>query len=276
VTLLRQSRDRCLQHGSFERRSERKPPRARPLRPTTTQGLIHFAGGFLLGTRSDQTGWNASGGATSWHSFQHNTACPYLGASTNFNVTEDASASPNHNALANLWMAVALYFASSPESYPLEHGDTVLDDCGLADHNASAVVDHYAPAKLSGGIDVDAKDQRHPVLKIERQGASLSMYQCVSKPISLNGLETFIEQQSLEGRATCGIAFAHSDKISTSRDPDLGIIDSDSVEYLSQQHRWNVFAAEPLGKNVTEGILKTGLVKRACMGEATEDGLLCG
>jgi hypothetical protein len=161
---------------------------------TIAQGLIHFAGWFLLGTRSNQTGWNASGRATSWHSFQHNTACPYLGASTNFNVTKDASASPNHNALANLRMAVAVYFAGSAESDPLEHGDTVLDDCGLADHDASAVVDHYAPAKLGGGIDVDAKGQRHPALKMERQGASLSMQQRVSKPVCLNSMEAFIEQ----------------------------------------------------------------------------------
>jgi hypothetical protein len=27
-------------------------------------------------------------------------------------------------------MAVAVYFVGSAESYPLEHGDTVLDDCG--------------------------------------------------------------------------------------------------------------------------------------------------
>jgi hypothetical protein len=157
------------------------------------QSLIHFAGWFLLGTRSDQTRWNASGGATSWHSFQHNTACPYLGASTNFNVTEDASASPNHNALANLRMAVAVYVAGSAQSYPLEHGDTVLDDCGLADHDASAVVNHYATAKPSGGIDVDAKDQRHPALKIERQGAPFPMQQCVSKPIGLNSMKIFEE-----------------------------------------------------------------------------------
>jgi hypothetical protein len=90
-------------------------------------------------------------------------------------------------------MAVAMYFPGSAESYPLEHGDTVPDDCGLADNDTSTVVDHYAPAKLSGGIDVDAKDQRHPALKIERQVASLSMQQRVSKPIGLNGMETFIE-----------------------------------------------------------------------------------
>jgi hypothetical protein len=43
---------------------------------------------------------------------------------------------------------------------------------------------------------------------------------------------------------------------------------------LTQQHRWNVFVAEPLGKNLTEGILETGLAKHACMSEAAEDGLL--
>ena len=32
-------------------------------------------------------------------------------------------------------MTIAVYFAGSAESYPLEHGDAVLDDCGLTDHD---------------------------------------------------------------------------------------------------------------------------------------------
>ena len=160
---------------------------------TVAKSLIHFAGWFLLCTRSDQTGWDPGGSATSWHGFQHDATCPYLGTSTNFNVAEDASARPDHDALTHLRMAVAVHLTGSAESYPLEHGHTVLNDCGLADNNTSAMVDHYAPAKTSRGIDVDAKNQRHSALKIECQGAPLSMEQCVSKPIGLNGMEAFIK-----------------------------------------------------------------------------------
>jgi bifunctional non-homologous end joining protein LigD len=72
----------------------------------------------------------------------------------------------------------------------------------------------------------------------------------------------------------CGIAFAHGSKICPSCNADFGIIHSNGVEYLTQQHRGNVFIAEPLGKNVAERILETGLIKHACMSEAAEDGLL--
>jgi|SRR5215813_2191554 len=240
---------------------------------TVAKSLIHFAGWFLFGTRSDQTGRDPGGSATSWHRFQHDATCPYLGASTNFNVAEDASAGPDHDALTYFRMAVAVHLTGSAESYPLEHGDVVLNDGGLADHDAGAVVDHYAAAESGRRIDVDAKDRCHPALKIERQGAPPSMQQCVSKSIGLNGMEAFKEKQSFEGRVTGGIAFAHGDKISAGRNPDFGIIHGEGIEHLTKQHRRNVFAVEPLGNNVAQGILETGLVKHARISEAAKDGL---
>src|ERR1700737_4526698 len=66
------------------------------------------------------------------------------------------------------------------------------------------------------------------------------------------------------------IALADCSEIGPRRDPDLHVACNEIVEELTQQHRWYVFTAEPLGKNVGERIFETRLIQYARVGKTAE------
>lgn len=76
-------------------------------------------------------------------------------AGTDFDIAQDNRASANQDGMSHLRVALALLFSCPAERDVLKDRYVVLDDTGLADHDARRVIEEYPHAQTRCGMNVD-------------------------------------------------------------------------------------------------------------------------
>ena len=81
-------------------------------------------------------------------------------AMSDLDIAEDLGAGADQYAAANLGMAIARLLAGAAERHLLQDRHVVLDDRGLADHEAGGMVEENAAPDAHGRMDVGLEHGR--------------------------------------------------------------------------------------------------------------------
>src|SRR5262249_13064602 len=88
------------------------------------------------------------------HRLQDDRARGDARAAADLDIAENLCARTDHDAAADLRMAVAVLFAGAAERHAVEHGDIVLDHRGLADDEPGGMVEENPAPDPGGRMDV--------------------------------------------------------------------------------------------------------------------------
>ena len=128
----------------------------------------------------------AGNGAVCVYTFEHNTARTNSRTLADGNVSEQLSVSADKNATADFRVTIAACFSSTSKRNAVQHRYVVTHDGGLADHDASRMVDKDARADPRRRVNVDAKDFANSTLNVEGQRSTVARPQRVRDSVGLN------------------------------------------------------------------------------------------
>ena len=89
----------------------------------------------------------------------------YASAVADLDIAEDLGAGPDHNALANLRMTVAVLVAGAAQRHAVQKRDIVIDHRGLTDHEAGGMVDKDAATDFCRRVDIGLEHRRGTTLQ---------------------------------------------------------------------------------------------------------------
>src|SRR5947207_953509 len=101
------------------------------------------------------------------HRLEHDRARGNARAVADLDVAEDLGAGADEDAIADFRMPVSRLFSGPSERYAVQHGDIILNDGGLPDHEPRRVVDENAAPDASVGVDVALEHGGGTALQIE-------------------------------------------------------------------------------------------------------------
>ncbi len=103
------------------------------------------------------------------HVLHDNAAGTDFGSSAYLDVTDNRRGGTDQDTLPDFGVSVSLFLTGTAECHAMQHGDIVLDNGSLADHDTCCVIKHDATANLGGGVNIDTENGAHLVLQIKGQ-----------------------------------------------------------------------------------------------------------
>jgi len=158
----------------------------------------------------------------------------------------------------------------------VEHGDVVIDDGGLADHDAGGVVQHDAPADAGGRVDVHPEDLGDAGLQVEGQRPVVGDPQVVGDAAGLEGVEALEVEERLGVAGACRVPFHHGLEVRANGGADERVGGEGGVDEVTQCQRGDGGAAELVREDEAQGGLEGGVVQDGGVQEARQGRLPCG
>ena len=136
--------------------------------------VIHREGGLGLLRAADNAGRDAGHGAMRRNVVEHDTSRTDFGSLPDFDISENLRPGADQDTFANFRVTVTCLLARPAERDFVQHGNVVLNDGRLADHDSRAMIDENAVADAGCRMNVDGKDLRDAVLQEQRQRADMA------------------------------------------------------------------------------------------------------
>ncbi|MDA7643771.1 hypothetical protein N8564_01065, partial [Verrucomicrobiales bacterium] len=126
--------------------------------------LVHFQRRFGGLWAPDQDGGYTGEGAVSWDVRENHASRSYLGPFADLQIPENLSSRPDQQVPPHFWMTINGILTRAPKSYLVKHGNIILNDGGLSDHDRGGVINENAFPNLSRGVNINAKYFRNTAL----------------------------------------------------------------------------------------------------------------
>src|ERR1700692_1545440 len=124
-------------------------------------------------------------------------------------VAENFRARPDQDAAADLGMAVLVLLAGAAERDAVQDRDVVLDQGGLADHEAGGMIQEDAEADPRRGVDVGLEYRRRAALQIIGEILAAFLMKPVRQTMGLQRVEALEVEQRVDEKRGSGIAVVH-------------------------------------------------------------------
>src|SRR5262245_2988565 len=116
--------------------------------------VVHRARRLWASGLADDLGRNTGDRSVVRHRLEDDRSGGDARAVADFDIAEDFGASADQYAAANFWMAIARLLAGSAERHVLQNRHIVLDQGGLAHHQAGGVIEEDSAPDAHGRIDI--------------------------------------------------------------------------------------------------------------------------
>src|SRR3989338_1499065 len=120
-------------------------------------------------------------------------------------VPQHFGAGADDDVVADRRVALAALLAGAAQRHPLEEGDVVADDGGLADHDPHPVVDEEAPADHRRGVDLYTGEPPRRRHEEPRQDGYAQPVEPMREAVDDERVEPGIGQQDFDQIAGCGV-----------------------------------------------------------------------
>ena len=126
--------------------------------------LVHFQRRFGGPRAPDQDGGYTGEGAVCWDVRENHASRSYLGPFADLQIPEKFSSSPDQHVPSHFRMTITSILTGAPKSYLVKHGNIILNDGGLSDHDRGGAMNENAFPNLSRGVNINAKHFRNTAL----------------------------------------------------------------------------------------------------------------
>src|SRR5882672_9050880 len=236
--------------------------------------LIHGARGLHAAGFPDHLGRNTRNRDIVGDWFDDHRPRRYAGAVADLNIAEDFGAGPDHNALANLRMAVTVLVSGAAQRHAVQQRDIVLDDRGLTDHEPGGMVDKDSTADFCRRMYVGLEHRRRTTLQIERKILAVFSPQPVGKAMGLDRVKALEIQHGLDKSRGRRIAIVSRHDIGPEGIDDLGRVRKSIEEGLQNGGAAHDRMIEPVAEAVHHRARQGGMLKQRSVDERSELRLL--
>src|SRR5581483_7662156 len=194
-------------------------------------------------------------------------------AMPDFDIAEDLRAGADHDAVADLRMAVAGFLAAAAQGDAVQERNVVFDHRGFTDHQAGGVIEENTAADPRRRMDVALKDRRRAALQVEREVAPTLVPEPVCQPIGLDGMEAFIVEHRLDHPMGRRVAVAGRHDVGAENLAERGFVPQRVHVRLPDQTAGQGRMVEPLRQPVDYRGLERVVMQDRRVDEARQFGL---
>ena len=154
---------------------------------------------------------------------------------SDLDIAEDLGARADQHTMAYLRVTVAGLLAGASQRYPMQERNVILDDRGLAHHEAGCMIEEDAATDPGIGMDIALEDCRGAALQAKGEVPAAFTSQPMRKAMGLDGMKAFEVEQRIDEPRRRGVAVEHRHQIGAERVADIGIVAERLIEGLADQ-----------------------------------------
>src|SRR5438128_2115510 len=142
---------------------------------------------------------------------------------SDLDIAEDLGARADQHTMAYLRVTVAGLLAGASQRYPMQERNVILDDRGLAHHEAGCMIEEDAATDPGIGMDIALEDCRGAALQVKGEVPAAVTPQPMRKAMGLDGMKALEIKYRLKETVGGGIAVHQRRDICAKRRPDRGL-----------------------------------------------------